>query len=123
MGCADDFALTEDHQLTIAASGNADVGIPGFAGAIDRTSHNGDFSQIGHFSLRFEFIYNVFHDRRELDQIDFSSAAGGAGNDFRHGLPDAAGFEDLPGGIDFGKRRSGQADPDGVTDPVGQQCA
>lgn len=70
----DDPAFFEEQADTIAA-GNADIGRGGLAGAIDDTSHDGDFKR-GFIVAGF-----LFDGFGQGDGIDLAPSTGGAGDD------------------------------------------
>ncbi len=108
------LALFEDHAPAVA-SGDADVGLPGFTGAVDHAAHD------RHGDGLLAVTQGLVHLIDQSDQIDAGASAGGTGDDVDALFPQARGLQDVLGGVDLLHGIVGQGDADGVADAVEEQ--
>mgnify|MGYP003022422350 FL=1 len=105
--------MDEKHRLALAA-GNADVGLPGFAGAVDDTAHD------SHLDGLFAALEPPLHLICDFSAGVLGAAAGRAGDDLRAGHREADSAQDIVACFHFLLRVSSQRDTDGVADPFQQ---
>ena len=122
----EEFAVDVDGGLGFfegAGKGDSDVGVLGFAGAVDDASHDGELELFNAGVLLLPLGHGG--DEVGLDALGEllevgagGAAAAGASGDLRHEAADAEGLEDLLTAADFfaaiAARSRRQADADGV---------
>ena len=131
--CSEEAAIDVDGSfgfLEGAGERDADVGVLGFAGAIDDAAHDGELEFFdagvglapdGHGVA--EVVLNLLGEL--LEEGAGGASAAGAGGDLRGEAADAEGLENLLAGVDFfGAVTVGlgsEGDADGVSNAVEQQ--
>src|SRR6266571_7765846 len=112
----DDFAFAEDDAAAFAAS-QPDIGIAGFAGAVDDAAHDGDVDGSLHFG---EALLDLVGDAYD---IDLDTATGWAGDKGDTAIAQFERTQDFVGDGDLLLWFRAQADANGVTDTTGKQQA
>src|SRR2546429_3134359 len=112
----DDPALDEDLAFSVAG-GDAEVGVAGFAGAVDDAAHDGDPQRYREPVERGRDLFG------QLVQFDLGPAAGRAGHDVEATSAQPERFEDGDAGLDLLDGWGGQRYPDGVADALAKQRA
>src|SRR5699024_10476179 len=99
------------------AAGDADVGLPGFAGAVDHAAHH---RHLDGFGIALQPALHLVGD---LGAGVLGAAAGGAGDDLGPRHREAHRPQDVEAGLHFLFGVGGQGHPDGVPEALQQQPA
>ena len=109
-----DLAMRKEQALTSSA-GNAQVGVRGLAGAIDRASHHGNGKRR---RIVLQSLGNLLGDGNE---VDLATSARGTRDDLGTTAAQAKGLQDTPGDRRLLDRIGRERDAHGVTNTLRQQ--
>ena len=65
-----DLLTADEEQGLVLAAGNADVGLPGLAGAVDHAAHDGNLD------IKIVALHQCFHLVCQSDQVNLGPSAG-----------------------------------------------
>src|SRR5512138_2906095 len=113
---AHDLAMTEEKPFAPAA-GNAEICLARLTGTVHHAPHD------RHGKGGVQILQPPFYLFGNPDEVDLAAAAGGTGDKVYSFLTQAEGFEYLESDPNLIHRVTGQRDPQGIANSVGEKDA